>query len=232
MGHRQSRTVLCSAQLSVDKAHCFRFLFAMSDLQLLPHRFQLFQGVPAGLIFCLGVRRSGLVSVQANLSVLPVRFGQSICCLDGVNGFDPYPFAQASRHVGGAVSDDEIRSILNLIRVSRSFTIHQLRASVDWLLPDLLGISPKPLVVILGIEYLFLEESLPLWEREYHLRKIMERLQSLRDQGLPILVTHEPGQESSWWQPILTSSSDWMASLQDSPADTENLVWTKPRFKI
>lgn len=184
---------------------------------------QLFDGMPSGLILGIEAARENLKLVQRSLSALPIRYGQRVYCLDGVNAFDPYPFAQEARAVG---ADPEW--ILDHVLVSRSFTIHQIRASVERLLPPLLETSPRPLVVILGIETLFLDESLPMWEHRHVLRKMLDALESFRDQGLPILMTYarEPDPHC-WWKAMVEGVSDQRAVLKMSNTGVAELTWTK-----
>lgn len=162
-------------------------------------------------LVCLEVPSPHLKALHRGLAVLTVGRRQGVCVLDGVNRFDPYPFAALARRMGA-----DIGPPLDRVRVSRAFTIHQLREAVDRLLPPLLEEASPPLAVVLGLEHLFLEESLPLWERRHVLDAILRRLGALRGAGLSILATHEPvGVGDGWWLEPMRRAATGVGRLEE-----------------
>jgi hypothetical protein len=98
-------------------------------------------------------------------------------------------------------------AVLEQVFVTRTFTIHQLEAVVADMLVPLFQHEPRPLVAVLGLEHLFLEESLTLTERRQVLQRIVANLQIMRHRGLRLLITHEPpppGQGRAWWRPLIS----------------------------
>ena len=189
------------------------------DLRLFPHE-------PQGRIMCIQAPRRGLRAIQDNLAILPVMHARRVYCLDGVNAFNPYPYAQLARRTGRGIAE-----VLDLVRVSRAFTIHQLQEAVERLLPPLTAISPTPLVAVLGLEHLFLEESLPLWERRHVLGRILKRLGELKDAGMPVLITFDDvdnGDGHAWAQTIREHAED-LARLEVSENGTPRLEWDNRR---
>jgi hypothetical protein len=127
--------------------------------------------------------------------------GRPIYCVDAWNRFNPYAFAQWCRTRGLSG-----RLLLDRVFVSRCFTIHQLEAVVMEMLPPLATDAERPVVVILGLEHLFLEESLPEAERRGVLGRVLEGLGSARRDGLAMVVAFEGWSErgAAWWRgPIL-----------------------------
>ncbi len=182
----------------------------------------LFPAEPQGRVVCIQVSRRFLTTIQENVATLPVRYSRPVCCLDGVNAFDPYPFAQLARRTG-----EDIHEVLNLVRVSRAFTIHQLQEAVERLLPPLTKVEPTPLVVMLGLEHLFLEESLPLWERRHVLGRILERLMNLCRTGMPVLTTFENVENGNGriWTQMIRECSDDLARFSVSENGATRLEW-------
>jgi hypothetical protein len=130
--------------------------------------------------------------------------GRELWCVDGGNCFDPVAFSTHARRHG---IDPE--AVLDRIRITRAFTIHQLEAVVTEMLPPLVERDPRPLVAVLGLDHLFLEESLPLRERRQVLGHIAGTLRDLRARGMMLLVTHDPPRErGAWWKPLIDRLGD------------------------
>lgn len=107
-----------------------------------------------------------------------------IYCADGCNRFDAYRFSHWAHCMGL-----DPQEVLSRVYISRAFTIHQM-AALAMREFRRLPVSPEPpLVVVLGIEALFLDEQLPRFEREHLFRKTLGALCQLRGQGFSLLVT-------------------------------------------
>lgn len=107
-----------------------------------------------------------------------------IYCADGANRFDPYRFSHWARASGLDPAE-----VLSRVRVSRAFTIHQLTALAAEEFPRLARRRGAPLLVILGLEELFLDEQIPRFEREHLFGKTLAALEGLRRGGGSLLVT-------------------------------------------
>lgn len=155
--------------------------------------------------------------------------GRRLYVVDGANGFDPYAFGVEARRRG--LRDD----VLDRVLVTRCFTIHQLAAAVEMLWPlvgepraD--GASP-PVLGVLGLDHLFLEETLRAAERARVLRGVLGALTRLRGAGAPVLVTHERVPDgAAWWGPLRAfgdrrgravqqHDGEWMLEFERSTAD-------------
>lgn len=141
-----------------------------------------------------------------------------IYCADGCNRFDPYRFSQWARSMGM-----DPTAVLSRVYLSRAFTIHQMAALATEELPRL-SIDPEPpLVVVLGIETLFLDEQVPHFEREHLFRRTLGALTTLRRRGFSLLATISPEDRSAadrgvpsgrLWHQLLTRSADVMTRLR------------------
>jgi hypothetical protein len=129
---------------------------------------------------------------------------RELYCVDGANVFDAYAFSTRARAEGL-----DAAAVLDRVFVTRTFTIHQLAAVVETMLPPLVRASAPetqgdaPVIAMLGLDHLFLEESLRASERGRVLAGVMRRLTGLRAAGARLLVTWEaPPQPARWWQPL------------------------------
>lgn len=148
------------------------------------------------------------------------RDARPLYCADGANCFDPYAFGTAARRRGHDATE-----ILDRVFVTRAFTIHQLEAVAAGMLAPLAhdprhqSAACRPLVVVLGIEHLFLEQSLPRAERQRVLGRVLGHLRAMVDAGLTAIATHEPPRtdaraaEPAWWMPAIAQASDWRAQV-------------------
>lgn len=148
----------------------------------------------------LAVEVSGSLGSEVLGGLAPlVRRGQPLYCVDGGNRFDPYVFSLHARRKGC-----DAEALLDRVFVTRAFTIHQLAAVVGEMLPPLVAPEPPPLLAVLGLDHLFLEETLPVAERRLVLRGVLAGLQRMRALGTALLVTYErPAREEAWWRPML-----------------------------
>lgn len=120
--------------------------------------------------------------------------GLQLYCLDGGNVFDPLPLAAQLRSIG--VNAAPI--LASRIFVSRAFTCHQLAGSVTDLLAPLAHRAQPPLAMILGIERMFLDEDIPLFERKHLFGRILSEACALRRAGLPLLITCHADRDNPW----------------------------------
>ena len=141
-----------------------------------------------------------------------------IYCADGCNRFDPYRFSQWARSMGL-----DPTAVLSRVYISRAFTIHQMAALATEELPRLSTDPEPPLVVLLGIETLFLDEQVPHFEREHLFRRTLGALSDLRCRGFSLLATVSPEDRSAAarrvpsgrpWRQLLTRSADVMTRLR------------------
>jgi hypothetical protein len=128
-----------------------------------------------------------------------VRRGVPLFCLDGGNAFNPYRLAVLVRREGG-----EPRELLDRIYVSRAYTCHQLVASAETLLGALIAVRPRPMVAVLGIDRLFQDEDLPLWEREFLFGRMLDHVRALHRRGLTVLVTFGDEPKGRWARRLQT----------------------------
>ena len=107
---------------------------------------------------------------------------ESLMVLDGANVFDPYLVAELSRKAGR-----EPKELLRRIRVSRSFTCHQMlslirqveKAAKQW---------NNPLLVLLGPLTAFYDESVPSYEAWTLFRSFQKELDRLTQAGFRLLL--------------------------------------------
>jgi hypothetical protein len=122
-----------------------------------------------------------------------LRRGVPLFCLDGGNAFNPYRLAVLVRREGGDPFE-----LLDRIYVSRAYTCHQLVSSAETLLGALIAARPRPMVAVLGIDRLFHDEDLPLWEREFLFGRMLDHVRALHRRGLPVLVTFGDEPRGRW----------------------------------
>jgi len=128
-------------------------------------------------------------------------------CVDAANCFDPYAMSLRARRDGVAPE-----ALLERVRVTRCFTIHQLAAVAAEMLPPLARRRPSAAIVVLGVDELFREESLPWRERARVLAKVARSMGSLPP-GARLLATHDaPPPDEPWWRPML-EFGDWRGAL-------------------
>lgn len=119
-----------------------------------------------------------------------LREGRRLYCLDGGNTFNPYRLAALARQQGL-----DPGAMLERVFISRAYTCHQLAAAAESMLAPLADEATPPLVGILGIERLFLDDDVPLYERRHLFEQLLVELDRLHGCGLPIFITFlsEPG---------------------------------------
>ncbi|MDX2175761.1 MAG: hypothetical protein SF028_04760 [Candidatus Sumerlaeia bacterium] len=144
---------------------------------------------------------------------------RSIHCLDSSNRFDPYRFSNWAREHGV-----DPMALLERVFLSRAFTIHQFGAVVEELLPPLLASEPRPLVVLLGADELFLDEQVPRHERRHVFASALRRLERLRARGLSMLATVSPAggrgpgvPDGRPWRDALAAVASPMVRLERLP---------------
>ncbi len=154
-----------------------------------------FLPVREGALLAIETADANLSALQRRLAPLPETEGRDVYVLDAANRFDAYAFS----HTVGAPW------ALDRVFVSRAFTIHQLEAAVAQLVPGLVLLSPLPFFLVLGIEHLFKEETIPLWEKKHTLTKTMQSLAQRTARKLPVAVTYEPttNPRRDWWVGIV-----------------------------
>lgn len=118
--------------------------------------------------------------------------GGEVYCLDAGNRFNPYPLALRCRAQGYPPEPS-----LEKVFVSRAATCHQMVAVVEEMLLPLAGDSGQKAVMVLGIETLFVDEDLPLFERRYLFRRALTGIHEIRSAGIGCVVTHHPPREET-----------------------------------
>ncbi|MBI5155405.1 hypothetical protein HZA57_09225 [Candidatus Poribacteria bacterium] len=210
----------------------------------MPGRFPILRAppspaVPAALV--LEAPRRATAAVLGRMAPLFLAPERRLYVADGFNGFDPYAFSLEARRRG--LRED----VLDRIFVTRAFTIHQLEAVTREMFPPLLGGDAPLVIAVLGLDHLFLEESLCAAERARVLRRVIGDLESLRRGGARLVVTHEavpPGQP--WWRPLLEfgdvrarmvpdGEDEWMPRIErcndgTDPADIQYLAAGRDRL--
>lgn len=152
---------------------------------------------PAGAALTLEIGRVHVPEVLGSLGRL-ILTDCSVYCVDAGNCFSPYAFSiQAKRH--GVLP----RDVLDRVWVTRTFTIHQLAAVTSTMLAPLAAHTPMPILAVLGLDHLFLEESLRLAERKQVLADVLADLEHAQSLGLRLLITYDPPEGNAWWQPII-----------------------------
>ena len=185
----------------------------------------LFPGVSEPGILVLVAGRAWASKVLGGLAPL-VLAGRELRCVDGGNCFDPYALSAHARLRG---VDPAL--MLERVFLTRAFTIHQLEAVVTQMLPPLSARDPRPLVAVLGLDRLFLEESLPLRERRQVLERVVEALRQLRADGMTLLVTHSPLRgRPAWWHPLIGGLADCRGTVREGAGglvevEVEALPW-------
>lgn len=171
-------------------------------LHLLPGGMPPFGEEPGILV--VEATRGLAPEVLGGLAPMLLGGGRRLFCADGANSFDPYVFSIQARSRGMNAAE-----VLRRIFLTRAFTIHQLEAVAEQMLPPLAREPDRPVVAILGLEHLFLEESLPLGERRQLLGRVLEMLAALRTEGMSLLLTHAPPERGrDWWQPMIARVGD------------------------
>lgn len=138
-----------------------------------------------------------------------------IYCADGANRFDPYRFSHWARACGLDPAE-----VLSHVLLSRAFTVHQMAALAMAEFPRLVRHGGRPLLVILGLEELFLDEQIPRFERDHLFGRILLALEELRSGGGSLLVTmgsQRGGQEAGRvapWLRRLRRSAEVMTRLR------------------
>lgn len=164
--------------------------------EIIPHGGALPRREPSALV--LVAPRRATSTVLGRLAPLFLPGDRCLHVVDGANSFDPYAFAQEARRRG--LRDD----VLDRVFVTRCFTIHQLAAVTRGMLLPLLHGDGEPAITVLGLDHLFLEETLRVSERGLVLGGVMRDLDGLRAGGARLLVTHEaPPRAQAFWRPML-----------------------------
>ncbi len=133
------------------------------------------------LIVFVGHR--GLFPLGHYLMVWRLVQEDSVVVLDGANIFDLPLITQLSKslHI-------DTRALLQRIHLSRAFTVHQLEAVISDRLEEALQKYGSRLCLVSGLLDTFWDEEVPLWEASRILKKVMERLRQIADQGCRVIV--------------------------------------------
>ena len=217
----------------IDTRAVFRFYFAMS-FEMLPPIPRVSPAVRrAPLALVLEAPRRATATILGRLAPVFLPEERRLYVVDGANSFDPYVFALEARRRG--LRED----VLDRVFVTRCFTIHQLAAVTGRMMPPLLRGGSPPALAVLGLDHLFLEETLRVAERARVLGEVMADLAVPRRHGAPLVVTHAAtpaGQ--AWWRPMLEfgdararvlpqGDDDWKLQIErcDDGADAADLQY-------
>lgn len=158
--------------------------------------------------------------------------GGRVYCVDGGNQFNPYRLTELLRARGV-----DPMPALERIFISRAYTCHQLLGAVEALArvaaaiparaadaPDagaLPAEGPASVAgVILGVETLFLDEDLPLYERARLYERALAEARRLRGLGLPMLITHSADAAGPWGRELaaqtrpLGDAGQWVRRIE------------------
>ncbi|MEQ8820241.1 MAG: hypothetical protein RLY93_08345 [Sumerlaeia bacterium] len=152
----------------------------------------------------------------------------ALYCVDAVNAFDPYAFVQAAR-LWKADPDE----VLGRVWITRTFTIHQLCAVAEDMVPALFaeGAGPPPAFVLLGLDHLFREESLPERERALVLNRVLAALEGLPAEAELLMTYEPPPTHEPFWLPLrafggvrgrvrLLSNEELCLEIEETPDGT------------
>lgn len=98
-----------------------------------------------------------------------LEWGGHIYCLDAGNCFNPHPLAKMARSKG--IPPEKI---LENLLVSRAATCHQIVSVVEEMIFPLTETPEGKVVLILAIDSLFVDEDIPLFERQYLFERILD----------------------------------------------------------
>jgi hypothetical protein len=129
--------------------------------------------------------------------------GCRVYCLDGGNVFNPLPLARWLAGQGGRSG----QIMEERLFVSRAYTCHQLAGAARTMLALLASEQAPPvLALITGIETLFLDEDIPLFERRYLFQRVLAEARALGERGLPVLITYASGPPNPWVEQLARSA--------------------------
>ena len=157
-----------------------------------------FHGAPPGKIYLL--HGPGLVfRLSLSAAAQALQKGVVLTLVDGSNRFDAYYLAEfartaTARREGPQVTPEEM---LERIYVSRAFTCYQMEALITDRLPEFLGRSRSPVVIVFGLLDTFYDDQAPLFEVRQSLRRIIASLQRLRQEGIAVLLASQDLQPAS-----------------------------------
>lgn len=137
-------------------------------------------------MLAVGVRRNQEGALLAALFPYLVGGGR-VYCVDAGNRFDPYPLALTVRAAG-----QRPESVLEQVFLTRAATCHQLVAAIEEMLAPLAESPEGCAVLVQGVETLFVDEDLPLFERKYLFGRVLEGVLRVHRAGMTCLVTHFP----------------------------------------
>ncbi|HWP83358.1 MAG TPA: hypothetical protein VNN76_11960 [Bacteroidota bacterium] len=153
--------------------------------------------------------------LSMNIASYVLSKGMRLAVADGCNQFNPHAiirFAQQRR-----LNAD---NLLKRIFVSRSFTCYQMEQTITNLLPSFLPTIDSTTAVVLGILDTLYDEQAPLREVRQILRRMLEILQKMKENGISILITaqertvHPPERNALF--AALKSGMDTIYRLNDS----------------
>ncbi len=120
--------------------------------------------------------------------------GGRVYCLDAGNMFNPLGLARGLRSAG----IDPVSVLAGQVFVSRAFTCHQLAGAVRTMLFPLLRDPCPPPALLLGVDHLFLDEDIPLFERQFLFDRILADAAELARRGMPLLITCGSELDNAW----------------------------------
>jgi len=127
---------------------------------------------------------------------------EHLIVLDGANVFDPYLVSRLASKMGRAPTD-----FLRSIRISRSFTCHQMLSLVRQI-KSAGKLWESPFILLLGPLTTFYDESVPHYEAWKLFRAFQRELNSLTAAGFRLLLSCQ--------QPSATTKRDFVQQLKAS----------------
>ncbi|MFN8009334.1 MAG: hypothetical protein U0V70_20360 [Terriglobia bacterium] len=140
----------------------------------------------AGIYLLYG--HSQVLTLAQKLACRCLLQAEHLIVLDGANVFDPYLVSRLAAKMGRAPTD-----FLRRIRISRSFTCHQMLSLVRQI--DQTGkLWKSPFILLLGPLTTFYDESVPHYEAWKLFRAFRRELKNLTAAGFRLLLScQQPG---------------------------------------
>lgn len=130
-----------------------------------------------------GIFGDGACPLALRALARPLLHGETVVAVDGGNRFDPYAIGKAAAALGGSGKE-----ALSRIRVSRTFTCHQMEALLVRKLPFALARYDARLALILGLPEAFADPDVPFAEACRLFRSCLSALRRISAGGARVVL--------------------------------------------